>query len=34
MERSRILETHGREALMENMLHAYREDESLAAEGR
>jgi len=34
MERSRILETRGREALMEDMLGAYREDESRAAEGR
>ena len=34
MERSRILQTDGREALIEGMLHAYREDESRAAEGR
>ena len=34
MERSRILETRGREALMEDMLGGYREDESRAAEGR
>ena len=34
MERSRILETRGREALMEDMLSTYREDESRAAEGR
>ena len=34
MERSRILQTGGREALIEGMLAAYREDESRAAEGR
>src|SRR5215469_11364979 len=34
MERSRVLQTDGREALIEGMLGAYREDESRAAEGR
>jgi NADH-quinone oxidoreductase subunit I len=34
MERSRILESRGREALMEDMQRDYREAEALAAEGR
>jgi NADH-quinone oxidoreductase subunit I len=34
MERSRILETRGRDALMEDMLREYREEWALAAEGR
>ena len=34
MERSRVLETRGREALMDDMLSVYGEEEALAAEGR
>lgn len=34
MERSRILESRGRDALMEDMLEGYREAEAAAAEGR
>jgi len=34
MARSRVLTTHGRDALMQGMLRDYREDEAAAAEGR
>jgi NADH-quinone oxidoreductase subunit I len=34
MERSRVLETRGRDALMEDMLQGYREAEAATAEGR
>jgi NADH-quinone oxidoreductase subunit I len=34
MARSRVLATHGRDALMQGMLRDYREDEAAAAEGR
>jgi len=33
MERSKILESRGRDALMEDMLQGYREAEAAAAEG-
>jgi len=34
MERSRVLQKRGRDALMDDMLREYREDEAAAAEGR